>query len=240
MRSHRGRSRAVLTTVLCVCVSAFVALGIWQVQRRAEKLALIAAVDARLRLPPASAPGPAAWSGITAASDAYRRVSVHGEFLHDRETLVQAATADGPGNWVMTPLRTDAGWLVLVNRGFVPPEDQDRRLRQAGEPEGRVEIVGLLRLPEPGGGFLHANDPAGNRWHSRDVAAIGDARQLHPLAPYFIDAAAGPVGAHQPVGGLTTVTFPNNHLQYALTWFALAGLAAAGLVRVMRRGAARP
>src|SRR6185503_1611251 len=112
------------------------------------------------------------------AGDAYRPVRVTGRFLHDRETLVQAATARGPGYWVMTPLRTDAGWTVLVNRGFVPPERRDRTARRAGEPLGPVSVAGLLRMTEPGGAFLRSNDPQRERWYSRDVAAIGRSRRL--------------------------------------------------------------
>jgi len=230
-----GRKRAVLTALLGAAVPLFAGLGIWQVERRGEKLALIAAVDARLRAAPATAPGPADWPHIGAENDAYRRIAVRGTFLHDRETLVQASTARGPGWWVMTPLRTEAGWLVLVNRGFVPPEGRDRAGRRAGEPHGPVNVTGLLRMSEPGGGYLHSNDAAGDHWYSRDVAAIGRARGLETIAPYYIDAAAGPEGGGQPVGGLTPVSFANNHLSYALTWFALAGLAGLGLVRVRRR-----
>jgi surfeit locus 1 family protein len=226
-----GRKRLLLTALLALGVLLFVALGLWQVERRGEKLALIAAVEQRVHAPPVAAPGPAEWRRVSAKGDAYRHVRVQGVFLHDRETLVQAATALGPGYWVMTPLRTEAGWTVLVNRGFVPAEDRDRA---ADEPAGIVTVTGLLRISEPGGAFLRSNDPAHERWYSRDVAAIGRARQLARLAPYFIDAGAASKRAGQPVGGLTVVSFPNNHLQYAFTWFALAGLSAVGVARVWR------
>lgn len=239
-RPRKSRKATLLAALLAVCILLFVALGVWQIERRAEKLTLIEAVEERLRQPPASAPGPAEWLRIALASDAYRRLRVRGEFLHDGETLVQASTRLGPGYWVMTPLRTESGWLVLVNRGFVPPEDRDPIRRQAGAPRGQVTVTGLLRVSEPGRSFLHANDPAGDRWYSRDVAAIGSARRLDRLAPYFIDAAAGPDAPGQPVGGLTIVSFANNHLQYALTWFALAGLAALGLARIRRMQAPEP
>jgi surfeit locus 1 family protein len=135
----------------------------------------------------------------------------------------------------MTPLRTEAGWTILVNRGFVAPEARDRAARQAGEPRGPAIVTGLLRISEPGGAFLHANDPAADRWYSRDVAAIAGARRLGVVAPYYIDGAASEGDARQPTGGLTVVSFPNNHLQYALTWFALAVLSGLGIVRVWRR-----
>ena len=198
-------------------------------------MALIAAVEQRLRAPPVAAPGPAEWARVSFDSDAYRPVRVEGVFLHDRETLVQAATGRGPGYWIMTPLRTEPGWAVLINRGFVPAEDRARAARRGGEPVGPVTVTGLLRMSEPGGGFLHSNDPAGDRWYSRDVEAIGRARGIEMLAPYFIDAGrSGGEDGRQPVGGMTVVSFANNHLQYAITWFALMGLCGLGLVRIWR------
>ncbi|PMW08503.1 Surfeit locus 1 family protein, partial [Pseudomonas sp. GW456-11-11-14-TSB2] len=88
-------------------------------------------------------------------------------------------------------------------------------------PGGTATVTGLLRLTEPKGAFLRYNDPGTNRWYSRDVSAISTARGLGPVAPYFIDADAGPA-ATAPVGGLTVERFTNNHLVYGLTWFALA------------------
>lgn len=230
---RRSRRRPIaLAVLLAAAALAFAALGSWQLARRTEKLALIAAIEQRVHAPPVAAPGPEEWPRIGWRSDAYRSVRVVGVFLHDRETLVQAATARGPGYWVMAPLRTDGGWMVLVNRGFVLPDDRGRSARRAGEPQGRVAVSGLLRTSEPGGLFLRSNEPAHERWYSRDVEAIGRARRLDRLAPYFIDAAASERAGRQPIGGMTILSFPNNHLQYALTWFALAALAALGLARL--------
>lgn len=201
----------------------FVALGAWQVERRAWKMCLIAAVDARAHAAPVASPGPG--TGISAERDAYRRVRVTGRFVGD-DTLVQAVTARGPGFWALTPLTTPAGWTVIVNRGFVPDD------RPPGRPAGEVSVTGLLRMTEPGGGFLRANDPAAGRWYSRDVTAIARARGLAQVAPYFIDADAGAGG--YPIGGLTVIAFRNSHLVYALTWFALAALSGYGLSRVLR------
>jgi len=209
-------------------------------QRLAWKTELIAQVDARIHAVATPAPGPAAWPGVERRADPYRRVFVRGVFLHDRETLVQAVTDLGAGYWVMTPMRADAGFVVLVNRGFVPSERRDPARRRDGRPEGETRVEGLLRITEPGGGFLRANDPAAGRWYSRDVQAIAATGGLGPVAPYFIDADAAP-GADWPRGGLTVVRFSNSHLIYALTWFGLAALSVAGLVllRRDRRGRAR-
>ena len=219
----------------------FLALGTWQVERRIWKLDLIARVDARIHAEPVPAPGPEEWPGLTAASAEYRRVRLTGRFAHDRATLVQAVTGRGAGFWVLVPLATDRGFTVLVNRGFVPTEARERSARAAGEPEGEVTLTGLLRLSEPGGGFLRRNDPAADRWYSRDVAAIATARGIDgstAVAPYFVDAD----GAHNPgglpMGGLTVVAFHNNHLVYALTWYALALMTAGALIFVLRQPSA--
>jgi surfeit locus 1 family protein len=218
------RRRLVLLVLLVLLAPGFAALGAWQIERRAWKLALIARVDARIHAAPRSPPAPAAWARVNARHDAYRRVRATGVFLQNRETLVQAVTDLGPGWWVITPLRTVAG-VILVNRGFTPPERLDAASRPAGSPTGPVTITGLLRMSEPHGGFLRANDPAAGRWYSRGLGHI---------APFFIDADASPNPGGYPRGGLTVVAFRNDHLVYALTWFALAGLSVIGVVLVLR------
>jgi surfeit locus 1 family protein len=142
----------------------------------------------RVHAAPTPAPGRAEWPLLSAPRDAYRRVGVEGRFLYDRETLVRATTALGSGYWVMTPLQT-ADSTILVNRGFVPPE---RRDAAAVGDDGPVRVTGLLRLSEPGGGFLRSNDPAEDRWYSRDVTAIAARRGLGDAAPFFVDAEAAP------------------------------------------------
>ena len=221
--------RGLLAALLAAAAALFVALGVWQVERRSWKLDLIAAVDRRVHTAPQPAPGPAAWPGFSAEAEVYTRVQASGAFLNDQEALVQAVTELGPGFWLLVPLRTDEGWTVLVNRGFVPPERTVAESRQAGSPAGHATITGLLRLPEPGGAFLRSNDPGADRWFSRDVAAIAAARGLGPVAPYFIDADATPNPGGYPVGGLTVVAFRNSHLVYAFTWFGLAALCLIGL-----------
>lgn len=243
------------TTVLVVLVLAgalmalgFAALGLWQVQRLSWKNELIARIDRQLRADPSPLPAPATWPAITRERDEYRRVRAQGRFDYDRETLVRGASELGTGYWVLTPLRSDAGPWVLVNRGFVPQELRDRVPRGPQNPDSasQASVVGLLRLTEPGGGLLQANEPAAGRWYSRDVAAIAAARGLQgPVAPFFLDAQVPPGAAADawPRAGLTVIRFSNNHWAYALTWFCLAtimGVAVGYLVvdeRRMRRHA---
>ncbi|MGN6377023.1 MAG: SURF1 family protein [Sphingomonas sp.] len=222
--------------------AGFLALGVWQVHRRSWKLALIDHVNHRVHAAPVPAPGPAAWPRINADDDAYRHVVVHGRYDNDRETLVQAVTELGPGFWVLTPFDTARGFTVLVNRGFVPAAHRAPATRSDGQIGGETVVTGLLRITEPGGAFLRDNDPAHDHWYSRDVAAIAHARHLGAVAPYFIDADKSALPADAPVGGLTVIHFRNAHLQYAITWFALAGLVLVGvffLVRDERRLRAR-
>ena len=213
----------------------FTGLGVWQVERRAWKNDLVARVEARLAAPPVAAPGPERWADVTADRDAYRRVSLTGTYGPD-DTLVQAVTELGPGSWVMTPLTTAAGDTVLINRGFVPPEKRDPADHLP--PEGPVTVTGLLRVTEPHGAFLRANDPGAGRWYSRDTAAIAEAGRFGPVAPYFIDADGGAAG-RWPVGGLTVVRFRNSHLVYAVTWFAMALTTAVATAAALRRRPAR-
>lgn len=231
--------RAALAGLLLVCALGFVALGIWQVERRAWKHALIDAVATRSTAAPVAAPAPAPGVAVSAEADGYRRVRVTGRFLHDRETLVRAVSDLGSGYWVVTPLDTGR-FTVLVNRGFVPPERRDAASRAAGNGAGQVTVTGLLRVTEPGGGFLRSNDAAADNWYSRDVAAIAAARGLSNPAPYFIDADAAPNPGGWPKGGLTVLRFSDNHLGYALTWFALALLSLGAIWLVLRKAAVAP
>jgi surfeit locus 1 family protein len=231
----RRRSFATLILLtLCAAVAflGFAALGTWQLYRLQWKLALIERVDQRVHAAPVSTPGPDRWPRITAESDEYRHVRVAGNFLYDRSTKVQASTELGGGYWLLTPLREADGNVVLVNRGFIradAPAPAPESARRAST------VTGLLRISEPGGGFLRDNNPAANRWYSRDVRAIAAARGLTHVAPYFIDADAGQdTGPGTPVGGLTVIAFHNNHLLYALTWYALALMVAGASLLVAR------
>jgi len=216
-------------------IGVLISLGVWQVHRLAWKRDLIERVEQRVHAPPVAAPGREQWPAVNRANSEYLRVVVTGHYQNDKETRVQAVTERGGGFWVLTPFVTDAGYTVLINRGFVPPPQKDPASRPKGQMEGEASVVGLLRLTEQGGGYLRTNEPANDRWFSRDVAAIATARGLGEVAPYFIDAEAlAPEVPGAPIGGLTVIAFSNNHLQYALTWFGLALMLIAGTALVVR------
>lgn len=246
-RIRPPRSRRSLTLLALVSATAFLvfsALGVWQVQRRAWKLDLIERVTQRLAAAPVSPPSPEEWPRVDAARHEYLPVRLSGQWLPEKTVLTQAVTEWGAGSWVITPLQQADGTQVLVNRGFVP---QGRTPRPAPS-TGPQTVLGLLRMSEPGGGFLRANDPASQRWHSRDVAAIAQALGLPRAAPFFVDAGIPlarpasqaspetslPPGGDWPREGMTVVRFHNSHLVYALTWFALALMVAAASAHVAR------
>jgi len=228
-----GAKRGFLLALFLIATLAFAALGVWQVERLFWKLDLIERVDARLAAAPVAPPASSRWGSIKGAEDEYRRVRVRGTLLNDRETLVDALTEQGPGYWVMTPLRTADG-IILINRGFVPTDKRSASTRVEGRLPGIVTVTGLIRMSEPAGRFLRPNRSKDDIWFSRDVPAIARKRDLSDVAPYFIDAESSPNPGGLPIGGLTTVNFRNAHLVYALTWFGLAAVSLFGLIMLRR------
>jgi len=251
---HSSLFRIGFTACMAAIFAGFISLGTWQVLRLQWKLDLIARVEQRVHAEPVAAPAFSQWPQINASADEYRHVQISGVFLHEKTVLVQATTELGGGFWVMTPLAIADQATVLVNRGFIPEKmaasyRTTRTTLTKDQPASTAAVMttisGLLRMTEPGGGYLRKNDAAGNRWYSRDVLAIAAATGLTKPAPFFIDADASPskdkLSAQQndglvdyPVAGLTVIHFHNNHLIYALVWFSLAAMTAAAWAYVMR------
>jgi surfeit locus 1 family protein len=208
--------------------AVLVGLGTWQIQRKAWKEGLIAALTERVAAPPIALPSPATWRSLDPATDEYRRVTFSAEFDHRKEALVFAAASafrpdvSAPGYWVFTPARLADGSLLIVNRGFVPEGRQDPKSRPDGQISGTVAIVGAMRWPDGRRWFTPNDEPAHNLWFSRDPQAIAAAKGLGPVAPFYVEqeTPAPPGGLPQP--GKLVVTLPDNHLQYALTWYGLA------------------
>ena len=238
--ASRQRSRAlrvILALVAGVMLAGFFALGTWQIYRLQWKLALIERVDQRVHAAPTPAPGIADWPNLSAENDEYRRVRVSGVYLPASTTWTLASLERGIGYWVLTPLCTADGGIVMVNRGFVAagtggwgpqPSPAPATANACAAAAGpAVTVTGLLRVSEKTSS-LRANEPARNYWYTRDLQAIARARGLPAVAPYFVDADAAsarvelPGDSLRPAGGLTVISFVNNHLVYAITWFALA------------------
>jgi surfeit locus 1 family protein len=214
-------------TMFCVpLLAALIALGVWQLQRLHWKLGLIAEMNGHLH----AAPMPLEDILKLPRQDAqYRRVALDGRFENGRESYVFTATDEGVSAYhVVTPLALDDGRVLFVDRGIVPPELRNPQTRTVSLLEGEQHVVGVWRTPDAPGLFTPAPDLKDRIWYSRDIAGMTKALGIKPVAPVIVEADATPVPGGWPKGGQTAVSLPNDHLQYALTWFLMA----AGLVGI--------
>jgi surfeit locus 1 family protein len=238
-RSSSRSWRGLLLPAL-VLFAALIALGVWQIERKAWKEGLIATLNERLAAPPEALPTPASWPSLDPARDEYLRVRFTASFDYAQDALVYGAASafrpdvSGPGYWVFTPARLADGGTVVVNRGFVPEGRQAASARAASQTPGLVALVGVLRWPDHGW-FTPNGEPEKNLWFARDPAAIAAAKDLGAVAPFYVEQESPipPGGLPQP--GRLVVHLPNNHLQYAVTWFGLA-LVLAGVFAVWAFG----
>ena len=228
-RDHVPALFAAFTVLVCL------GLGVWQLDRLAWKRGLIAERQTASQSAPAVVPR----SLAEARGLEFRPVAIEGVLLHDKEIFLGAAAPTGgkPGFQLLTPLRDRDGRIVFVNRGFVPSELKDPAKRVAGQFAVTVRITGLLRVPKGRPNWLVPdNRPDLNYWFWVDLPAMSAAAGLPEVAPFYIDADATPNAGGWPKGGVTPIDLPNDHLQYALTWFSLAA-AAAVIYFVWRRQA---
>lgn len=237
--------------VALAVLGVLIGLGTWQLTRLAWKEALIAQVDTRARGQAVPLPPRTAWPAMSQAADEYRHVAVTGTFDHGREAYLYHVAGDsrrpdptrprGQGYFVITPLVGADGATILVNRGFVPA---DRRLpasRAEGQMTGPVTVTGLIRFAEERSLFAASDDPGRRIFYTRDLSAIARAQGLDAatVAPFSIDADLSEVPGGLPRGGETLLTFPNRHLEYAVTWYGLA-LTLIGVFIVFARQRLRP
>jgi len=231
-RRNGRRSWLGLLVPALLAFAVLIALGTWQIQRKAWKEGLIALLTERLAAPPQALPAANAWPQLDRASDEYRRVKFSATFDNTREALVFAAASafrpdvSGPGYWVFTPARLADRTILIVNRGFVPEGRQDAKSRPGGEFSGMVEIVGAMRWPDDRHWFTPNDDPAHNLWFTRDPSAIAAAKGVGPVAPFYVEQETPVPSGGLPQPGKLAVSLPDNHLQYALTWYGLAAVLA--------------
>lgn len=243
--AHAKSRRGILdaTVFAIVGVAILIGFGLWQLDRKTWKENLIVTLTTRLARAPDNLPPRASWPRLLPEGNEYTRVAFPAEFLAGQEALVYTAGSPlrpdvkGPGYWVFAPAQLAGGSIVLVNRGFVPLERKDAATR-AGSPRGTVEIVGVMRWPETRGLFTPADDVAGNVWYLRDPKAIAAAKTWATAAPFYIDQESPLPEGGWPKPGKLAVALPDNHLQYAITWFGLA-LALAGVYVVWLVGRLR-
>jgi surfeit locus 1 family protein len=206
-----------------------IGLGTWQLERKAWKEGLIDALAERTNAQPMPLPAPERWATLDPAQDEFRRVAFAATIAPEQEALVYSSGSSvrpdvsGPGYWVFAPAELAGGGTVVVNRGFLPEGQQDRKTH--APPTGRLELVGALRWPEPRGWFAPNDDPAHGLWFVRDHLAMAQAKGWGKVAPFYLDleTSTGPL----PRAGRLTPTLRNEHLQYALTWYGLAIVLAA-------------
>ncbi|HZD89119.1 MAG TPA: SURF1 family protein [Pseudolabrys sp.] len=219
-----------VTIVVVIGVAILCGLGVWQVQRKAWKENLIATLNARLSKPPADLPPRTAWKDLKPKGHEWHRVHFLAEFIPGQEALVYTAGSSfrpdvkGPGYWVFSPARLPGGSVVIIDRGFVP---MDRKAAAShAAPDRLIDIVGVMRWPEKSGSFTPGADVKDNVWYARDIKAIAAAKQWPDYAPFYIEQESPVPPGGSPKPGKLVVNLPDNHLQYALTWFGMA----AGLI----------
>ena len=211
------------TAMMLPIVVFALGLSVWQMERREWKLGILN----RIAENQAAAPmpfdelikgDPLRWE--------YGRVRIAGTLLNDKEYYLAARSLkDDVGIQVITPLRTDDGTIVLFDRGFVPSAKKDPKNRAAGQPSGRVELIGIVRRNQVKRYFAPDNDPAKNFWFHVDVPLMRKEAGGKPdpvLDTFFLEADATPNPGGLPIGGQTRLDIPNDHLQYAITWFLIA------------------
>ena len=228
--TRKRRSWRSLLVPALLGFAVLLALGIWQVERRAWKDGLITELSARLAAAPIQLPPSTQWRTLDPADDEFRRVAFTGTFEPGKEALVYGIAsafrpdvpASVPGYWVFAPARLADGTVVMVNRGFAPETRKDEVARLEGRLAGPIEIVGAMRWPDPRRWFSPADDPVHRLWFTRDPQAMAAAAGIGAIAPFYVEQESPVPPGGWPQPGRIVVRLANNHLQYAVTWFGLA------------------
>jgi len=233
----RPRRILGLALVTLAMVATLVSLGVWQLQRRVVKHALIAALTERLAAAPAALPARADWGALTPARDEFRRVRFTATYGKTPDAMVYSAGSAvrddiaGPGTWAFLPARLADGGIVVVNTGFVPNTMQDRAQQDrvvAPLIDGRpVMLTGYLRFDEAAGLFTPDATPAKRLWFMRDHLGMARALGWGEVAPFYVDLEAPVPLSGVPKPGPLSVHLKDDHMQYAITWFGLALVVAA-------------
>lgn len=226
-----ARPRLVVPAALTVIgVAVLCTLGGWQLQRMGEKRAFIERLATQAKAAPAPLPASADWSKLDAAALDLTRVRARGSYLEGGLASVRTTIAAGPpgsrqlsgfGRWIFQGFRLEDGATILVNRGFVP----ESRFATIAAASGQATVTGFLRAPEARNSFTPADLPQQREFYTRDPAGIAAALGVGAAAPFYLEAERQGDGLAPPAGvdvNELIARIPDNHLQYALTWFGLA------------------
>jgi surfeit locus 1 family protein len=199
------------------------ALGNWQVQRLQWKNELIAERQARREAPPLAALP----ERFDPAQHEFRKLRVTGRFLHEKEIHLAALTPRGNhGFHIITPLQLNRGGTVFVNRGWVPRDRKESSSRSAGQIESEASVAGYIRVPQPLTWAQRLsnikNDFKKNVWLYLDLREMARFTGLTDAKPFVLEAGPEENRGGFPVGGVTRFEIPNDHLQYAITWYSMA------------------
>jgi len=224
---------AIFTALM---VLVFTGLGIWQLQRRTEKHALIAMLNERLAAAPEPLPAPSQWNALTPGRDEFRRIAFSATYAPLPDAMVYSAGSavrddvSGPGTWAFLPAQLADGNTIVVNTGFVQNTmqdraQQDRAVRRliTGDP---VQLTGYIRFPESAGALTPSESAAKRLWFTRDHLAmsrvLGWVESGKAVAPFYVDLETPAPESGIPKPGPLSVHLKDDHLQYAITWFTLA------------------
>ncbi|MGY6410795.1 MAG: SURF1 family protein [Alkalilacustris sp.] len=206
------------------------ALGTWQVQRMHWKAGLLAQMEAVLYARPVPLP-----AQIDPQADQWRAVTAEGRFTGEDALVMASRKGVGPG-WLLVAVFETDGRRLLVDRGFLPDTARD-----TPRPATPAAITGNLHWPDEVDRFTPAPDLARGLWYARDVPALAQALDADP-ALVILRSTSEPAPPAIPTP-LDTAHVPDNHLNYAVTWFSLAAIWAVMttvLLWRMRRSAGAP
>lgn len=221
------RSLIIPTVTTVVIVAVLLSLGVWQLERRTDKLGLISTLDERLAAAPVALPPAARWNQLEPARDEFRRVTLNGVIDASQQALVFASPSplrkdvSGTGAWAFAPVKLASNETIVVNRGFVA----DGQTASQPAPAGPVAMAGYIRFPEAPSWLTPQADRARRLWFLRDHRAMAEAlgwADPQRLAPFYIDLESPVPPGGVPKPGPLQVSLKNDHLQYAVTWFLLA------------------
>ncbi len=205
--------------------AVLISLGIWQVQRLAWKEGVLTDIDTRIAADPVPVP-----TEPDPEDDRYLPVVAEGLLTGEELRVLASVKRQGAVHRFISVLETPGG-RILVDRGIAPV---------AVEPDlatGPLTVTGNLHWPDEVDSFTPDPDLAQGLWFARDVPAM--AAQLNTQPVLIVARQTSPTSPDITPLPVSTEGIPNDHLEYAITWFSLsavwAGMTAFLLWRIRRR-----